>query len=160
MAGKRPSDDEISDLLNTPHFGGEEGELPPADPIAVVQLVLTLEQIKPYNKNPRRDRNPRYDEIKASIRAQRGLNTPLNVTRRPDDELYMVEAGGNTRLQILQELWEETGEECFHHIHAQYRPWVSESHVLTAHLVENELRGEVSLLDKALGLHELKAQLE
>jgi len=160
MAGKHPSDEEISDLLNTPHFGNDSSELPPADPITVMQLVLTLEQIRPYDRNPRRDRNPRYDEIKASIRAQRGLNTPLNVTKRPGDTLYIVEAGGNTRLQILQELWDETKEECFYRIHAQYRPWISESHVLTAHLVENELRGEVSLLDKSLGLYELKEQLE
>ncbi len=160
MTGKRPTEEELSGLLNASHFGDETAELPPGDPVTVVQLVLKLEQIKPYDRNPRRDRNPRYDEIKASIRAQRGLNTPLNVTKRPGDELHMVEAGGNTRLQILQELWEETKDECFHRIDAQYRPWVSESYVLTAHLVENELRGEMTLLDKSLGLHVLKEQLE
>ena len=160
MTGKRPTEEELSGLLNASHFGDEGVELPPADPITVVQLVLTLEQIKPYDRNPRRDRNPRYDEIKESIRAQRGLNTPLNVTKRPGEERYMVEAGGNTRLQILQELWDETKNECFFRINAQYRPWVSESHVLTAHLVENELRGEMTLLDKALGLQTLKDQLE
>lgn len=160
MTGKHPTEEELSSLLNASHFGDETAELPPCDPVTVVQLVLTLEQIKPYDRNPRRDRNPRYDEIKASIRAQRGLNTPLNVTKRPGDELHMVEAGGNTRLQILQELWDETKDECFHHINAQYRPWVSESYVLTAHLVENELRGEMTLLDKSLGLHVLKEQLE
>ena len=160
MTGKRPTEEELSGLLNASHFGDEGVELPPADPITVVQLVLTLEQIKPYDRNPRRDRNPRYDEIKESIRAQGGLNTPLNVTKRPGEERYMVEAGGNTRLQILQELWDETKNECFFRINAQYRPWVSESHVLTAHLVENELRGEMTLLDKALGLQALKEQLE
>ncbi|MEJ1418719.1 MAG: hypothetical protein RNU03_10105 [Candidatus Sedimenticola sp. (ex Thyasira tokunagai)] len=160
MTGKRPTEEELSSLLNASQFGDETAELPPSDPITVVQLVLTLEQIKPYDRNPRRDRNPRYDEIKESIQAQRGLNTPLNVTKRPGDELYMVEAGGNTRLQILQELWNETKDVCFHRINAQYRPWVSESHVLTAHLVENELRGEMTLLDKALGLQALKEQLE
>ncbi|MCP4993725.1 MAG: hypothetical protein GY934_08055 [Gammaproteobacteria bacterium] len=160
MTGKRPTEEELSGLLNASHFGDEAAELPPGDPITVVQLVLTLDQVKPYDRNPRRDRNPRYDEIKESIRAQRGLNTPLNITKRTGDELYMVEAGGNTRLQILQELWDETKDDCFHRINAQYRPWVSESHVLTAHLVENELRGEMTLLDKALGLQALKEQLE
>ncbi|MBA1446002.1 MAG: hypothetical protein M3H12_09055 [Chromatiales bacterium] len=160
MTGKRPTEEELSGLLNASHFGDETAELPPGDPVTVVQLVLTLEQIKPYDRNPRRDRNPRYDEIKASIRAQQGLNTPLNVTKRPGDTLHMVEAGGNTRLQILQELWEETKDACFHRIDAQYRPWVSESYVLTAHLVENELRGEMTLLDKSLGLQVLKEQLE
>jgi ParB family protein of integrating conjugative element (PFGI_1 class) len=160
MSGKRPTDEEISDLLNTPHFGDSGSELPSADPITVMQLVLTLDQIRPYDRNPRRDRNPRFDEIKESIRAQRGLNTPLNITKRPGDADYMVEAGGNTRLQILQELWEEAQEECFYRIHTQYRPWISESHVLTAHLVENELRGEMTLLDKALGLQALREQLE
>ncbi|MEJ1343112.1 MAG: hypothetical protein RPU64_11215 [Candidatus Sedimenticola sp. (ex Thyasira tokunagai)] len=160
MTGKRPTEEELSGLLNASHFGNETIELPPRDPITVVQLVLTLEQIKPYDRNPRRDRNPRYEEIKESIRVQRSLNTPLNVTKRTGDELYMVEAGGNTRLQILQDLWDETNDVCFHRINAQYRPWVSESHVLTAHLVENELRGEMTLLDKALGLQALKEQLE
>ena len=82
---KRPSHDEVQGLLLEGHFASNSNEeaLPASDPITPVQLVLTLNEIKAYDRNPRRERNPAYDEIKASIREQRGLNNPFNVTRRP-----------------------------------------------------------------------------
>ena len=108
----------------------------------------------PYDRNPRRTINPRYDEIKVAIRAAGKLNNPLSVTRRPGATLYMVESGGNTRLQILHELWQETNDETFYKTDCLIVPWQSESHVLSAHLIENELRGEMTLIDKALALKE------
>jgi hypothetical protein len=41
-----------------------------------------------------------------------------------------------------------------------FRPWRSESHVLTAHLIENEQRGEMTFWDKASGVVALKSRLE
>jgi ParB family protein of integrating conjugative element (PFGI_1 class) len=122
--------------------------------------LLTIDQIIPYDRNPRRAINPRYDEIKAAIRAAGKLNNLLSVTRRPDSTLYMVESGGNTRLQILHELWQETHNENFYKTDCLIVPWQSESHVLSAHLIENELRGDMTLIDKAMAIKELKAQLE
>jgi ParB family protein of integrating conjugative element (PFGI_1 class) len=122
--------------------------------------LLAIEQIVPYDRNPRRAINPRYDEIKAAIRAAGKLNNLLSVTRRPGDTYYMVESGGNTRLQILKELWQETKDERYYKTDCLIVPWQSESHVLSAHLIENELRGDMTLIDKAMAIKELKAQLE
>ncbi|WP_262965447.1 ParB family protein [Methylobacter psychrophilus] len=122
--------------------------------------VLTIDRIKPYDRNPRRTINPLYNEIKASIRAKCGLNSLLTVTQRPEDTDYMVAAGGNTRLLILKELWAELTLDCFYHIHCLVVPWLSDSQALSAHLIENELRGEMTLIDKALALRDLKIQLE
>ncbi|HGU4110819.1 TPA: chromosome partitioning protein ParB, partial [Escherichia coli] len=74
-------------------------------------MVLTLDQLRPNPDNPRTTRNPRYDDIKNSIHA-RGLDTVPKVTRMPDSEpdVYIFSDGGNTRYQILTELWKETGE--------------------------------------------------
>lgn len=152
---QRPTDEQLGDLLKTPHFG-EGSHLPPSEPITPTPMVLTLSQIKPYDRNPRRERNPRYDDIKESIQAQEGLNNQISVTRRPGDELYMIESGGNTRLQILNELYKETGLEVFNQIHVLYRPWKDESHVLAAHLIENDKRGDMLFIDKALGIRDLK----
>lgn len=156
---RRPSDEKLGQLLKTPHFG-KSGDLPPADPVAPTPMLLTLEQIRPYDRNPRRERNPRFDEIKESVRAQGGLNNPLTVTRRPGEEHYMVESGGNTRLEILNELFKETGDDTFFHIHVLFRPWQSETHVLAAHLIENEKRGDMLFIDKALAVRELKTMFE
>ncbi len=156
---KRPSGEEIKAMLQEGHFQSLS-ELPLADPVTTVQLVLTLDEIKLYDRNPRREINPAFDEIKASIRQQRGLNNHFNVTRHPGDDKYMIESGGNTRLKILQELLAETGNDVFNQVHCLYVPWQSEAHLLSAHLIENELRGDTTLIDKAYAIQELKHQLE
>ncbi|EDW9733081.1 chromosome partitioning protein ParB, partial [Salmonella enterica] len=53
--------------------------------VVEMPMVLTIEQLAPNPDNPRTSRNPRYDEIKASIKA-RGLDTVPKVTRDPDGD--------------------------------------------------------------------------
>jgi ParB family protein of integrating conjugative element (PFGI_1 class) len=123
------------------------------------QIELNVDEIRPYENNPRRSTNAKFDDIKESIRTS-GLRSPLTVTRRLDESHFIVEAGGNTRLLALQQLWSETRDPRYRQLAVLFRPWRSESHVLTAHLVENELRGEMSFWDKASGIVALKRRLE
>lgn len=39
-----------------------------SDPIADTYVVVTLDELRPYELDPRLTKNPRYEEIKASIR--------------------------------------------------------------------------------------------
>jgi ParB family protein of integrating conjugative element (PFGI_1 class) len=123
------------------------------DPIADTPMVVTLEQLRPYDHDPRVTRNPRYDDIKASIR-ERGLDAPPPITRRPTDSYYIIRNGGNTRLAILRDLWSETKEERFFRIACLFRPWSARGEIvaLTGHLAENELRGNLSFIERALGV--------
>ena len=123
------------------------------------QIELTVDEIRPYENNPRHSVNIKFDDIKESIRTS-GLRLPLTVTRRPGESHFIVEAGGNTRLVALQQLWSETRDPRYRQVVVLYRPWRSESHVLTAHLIENEQRGEMSFWDKASGIVALKGRLE
>lgn len=123
------------------------------------QVQLRITDIDPYDRNPRRSRNELFAEIKESIRVARVIS-PLTVTKRPGSNRYMVAAGGNTRLQAQRELWDETGDPRFEYLLVTYRPWVSEAHVLTAHLVENELHASMTFWDKAQGVWDLKLELE
>lgn len=122
-------------------------------------ILLDVRCIKPYERNPRHSENPEYDRIKASIRAN-GLDQPLVVTQRPDTTDYIVHSGGNTRLLILKELYEETGDDRFSHVHCLFKPWNRESDVLLAHLRENDLRGSLSFIDKARAVFDIKQLLE
>lgn len=122
-----------------------------SDPLVITPMLLTLEQIKPYDHNPRQSRNPKYDEIKASIK-ERGLDAPPPVTRRPGDEQYMIRNGGNTRLEILWELWQETKNETFFRINTLFHPWTGEVTLLTGHLVEDELHGRLTYIDRAIAV--------
>lgn len=122
-------------------------------------MVLDVRRIRPYERNPRRSENPEYDRIKASIRAN-GLDQPLVITQRPGSTDYIVHSGGNTRLHVLKDLYEETGDDRFSRVQCVFRSWNRESDVLLAHLRENDLRGGLSFIDKAQAVFEAKQLLE
>lgn len=132
-----------------------------ADPIADTPMVVTLDELRSYEFDPRLTRNPRFDEIKASIR-ERGLDAPPPITRRPGAPHYIIRNGGNTRLAILRELWTETKEERFFRISCVFRPWPERGEIvaLTGHLAENELHGGLSFIERALGVEKVRELYE
>lgn len=131
------------------------------DPIADTPMVVTLDQLRPYDLNPRVTRNPLYGDIKASIR-ERGLDAPPAITRRPGEPHYIIRNGGNTRLAILAELWADSREERFFRIPCLFRPWSARGEIvaLTGHLAENELHGSLSFIERALGVEKARELYE
>lgn len=109
---KKPTQQDITNKLLLANFPqGPEMEQA-SDPVADTPMLVTLEQLRPYEHNPRFIRNPLYDDLKASIR-ERGLDQPPPITRRPGEQHFIIRNGGNSRLAILGELWQETREERF-----------------------------------------------
>jgi len=141
------------------HAGPDATRL--SDPIVDTPMVVTLEQLRPYDLNPRITRNPLYEEIKASIR-ERGLDAPPAITRRPHEPHFIIRNGGNTRLSILNDLWSETRDERFFRIACLFRPWSARGEILslTGHLAENELHGRLSFIERALGVEQAAALYE
>ncbi|MBP9591218.1 MAG: ParB N-terminal domain-containing protein [Steroidobacteraceae bacterium] len=163
MSGKVSLDERrrlVAESLQVGNPGNNARDLAgQGDPRTESQIELSIEEIRPYENNPRRAANAKFEDIKESIRTS-GLRSPLTVTRRPGESHFIVEAGGNTRLLALRQLWAETRDPRFRKLVVLFRPWRSESHVLTAHLIENEQRGEMTFWDKACGIVELKSRLE
>ncbi|WP_338705565.1 ParB family protein [Pasteurella multocida] len=128
-------------------------------------ITVTLDKLKPYEGNPRRTKNPAYEEIKASIKS-RGLDHAPNITQRPGDDFYTIADGGNTRLQALNELFAETKDIRFWSIECVFKPWQgddeisSELNMIIGHLAENDIRGELSFIEKALGVQRVKTLYE
>ncbi|HFD0318215.1 ParB family protein [Serratia marcescens] len=135
--------------------------VPAETPVSEMPLVLTLDEVNPYPDNPRTTRNPKYDDIKASILA-RGLDTVPKVTRDPErPELgYFFSDGGNTRYAILSELWQETGEERFYRFSCVFKPWPGRLSCVIGHLAENEVRGDLSFIEKAFGIKQARTLFE
>ena len=156
---KKLSPEEITDKLHQDHFprGPELERL--SDPVIDTPMLVTLEQLRPYEHNPRFIRNPLYDDIKASIR-ERGLDQPPPITRRPGETYFIIRNGGNTRLAILGELWQETRDERFFRIHCLFRPWSSEITALLGHLAESDLHGQLTFIERALAVAKLKTMFE
>ena len=163
MSGKASLDERrrlVAESLQVGNPGNNARDLAgQSDPRTESQIELAIEEIRPYENNPRRAANAKFEDIKESIRTS-GLRSPLTVTRRPAESHFIVEAGGNTRLLALRQLWVETRDPRFRKLMVLFRPWRSESHVLTAHLIENEQRGEMTFWDKASGIVALKSSLE
>lgn len=158
---KRPSDAELRSALN---LGIEppqqqEARLAPSDPVMAMPMKVDIAQIALYDHNPRRSRNSAHEDIKESVRAQ-GLKQPLVITRRPGAPTYMLKHGGNTRLAVLKELFGETGERRFQVADCLFEPWKGETDVLVSHIVENEVRGSLTFLDKASAVREAALMLE
>ena len=65
---KPPSPEDITRQLQQAHFPQKHGRDTTPVPVGDTPLVVSLEQLRPYELNPRVVRNPLYDEIKASIR--------------------------------------------------------------------------------------------
>jgi len=147
---------DLSERLNRQ---ARQAEILSSDPAVPTRITVTLDELTPYDRNPRQTRNPKYEEIKESIR-HRGLDHAPNITRRSAGEPYMIKDGGNTRLEILNELYQETGDENFHRIDCMFHPWVDEEDAIAGHLVENDMRGGMLLIERALAAKTWKAMLD
>ena len=112
-----------------------------------------------YERNPRKANNEAYAELKESIRVN-GILQPLTVTKRPGETHYILYAGGNTRLQAIRELWEETGDPRFRETRVIIKAWRGEASVLLAHMAENTQRNDMTFWDRANGTLEIKRQIE
>ncbi|WP_223531740.1 MULTISPECIES: ParB family protein [unclassified Pseudomonas] len=156
---KKLSQEDITDQLLQDHFPRAPELERLSDPLIDTPMLVTLEQLRPYEHNPRFIRNPLYDEIKASIR-ERGLDQPPSITRRPGETYFIIRNGGNTRLAILGELWQETRDERFFRIHCLFRPWSNEITALLGHLAESDLHGQLTFIERALAVAKLKTMLE
>lgn len=125
-------------------------------------ITVPLNNLYPFDMNPRLVRNPDYNEIKESIRS-RGLDHPPSVTQRPGESFYIIASGGNTRLAILNDLWQETHDDKYRNVTCIYHPWQSKKslaegnlHCLLGHLIENEMRGSLTFIERALGVQHAK----
>lgn len=120
---------------------------------------LPVTAVRFYERNPRKANNEAYAELKESIRVN-GILQPMTVTKRPGETHYILYAGGNTRLQAIRELWEETGDPKFRETRVIIKAWRGEASVLLAHMAENTQRNDMTFWDRANGTLEIKRQME
>lgn len=144
------------------------------DPISSQMIKVTLDQLQAYELNPRRTRNPKYDDIKSSIESV-GLLEPPKITRRhPDDEKYSIRNGGNTRLEVLNDLYAQYTElarkekdkakkqilldkaDSFYRISCVFVPFQDDLNALSTHMIENEERGGTIFIERALVVERYK----
>ncbi len=150
---KRPLPEHGENAQSTNEKSGQTSDVDIFESLTDRALItLPISSIQPYENNPRRRANPNYQKIKQSI-ARNGLIQPIVITRRPGHQNFIVYKGGNTRLQAIKELFEETGDYKFRFVECSFMPWSGyESDAIIGHLQENELRKSLCFIDKAVGI--------
>lgn len=125
-------------------------------PFNGLSMQVSIDEIDFFEKNPRHSHDPEmYAQIKESIRAS-GVQQPVHITKRPNASKYVLAQGGNTRLKIVKELYEETGESRFSQMPCIYTEYTNDENILIAHLIENEQRADMSFWDKVSAYAELR----
>lgn len=117
-------------------------------------------EIEVFSLNQRRSMNPLYGEIKESI-LKKGIQNPLHIVFHPIQKKWVLSQGGQTRLLISRELFEETQDEMFLYPPVIQKPYTSDLELCINHLVENHLRGENTFLETAyavLNIRDLMAK--
>jgi ParB family protein of integrating conjugative element (PFGI_1 class) len=122
-------------------------------------MQLEVTAIASYDHNPRQWKNEKYDEIYSSIK-EGGFTGSLTVTRRRPGERYMLAAGSNTTLQILQALWAATGDEKYRWVDCIFQPYEKETRLLAQHLGENLNRGDMRFWEIAKGMCDLLSLID
>jgi ParB family protein of integrating conjugative element (PFGI_1 class) len=122
-------------------------------------MLLRSTEIIRYDHNPRLYANEKRDDIRQSLLAN-GFQSTLQVTRRHPGEPYMLAAGSNTTLELLQELYEQTGNERYLWVNCIYQPFPGETSLLSQHLGENLNRGDMKFWEVSVGMVELLRLIE
>jgi len=150
--------DQVRNALKTPSTNATAS----IDPMAEVDgsiTLLSINDITTYKHNPRSKPNPKRAELKASLQAEGKITNTITVTRRSPNETYFPYGGGNTRVELAKELFAE-GDQRFATLHVITKQWPGEASVITAHLSENDNRGDISFWERTQGVIKFKEQYE
>lgn len=125
-------------------------------------MTVDIFEVDTSHVNPRQTRGENYDSTKESIR-NIGLQSILTITRVPGQERYSLYNGGNTRLSILKELYEEftaEGEtqkaDALRYQTCRYVPWTDDLDSLVKQMAENEERSPMTFIDKARAVERIR----
>ena len=80
----------------------------------------------PLRSQPTSGKQPEYDRIKASIRTDGARSTADDHTAAWATD-YIVHSGSNTRLDVLNSLYAETGDDRYATVACLFKPWRCES---------------------------------
>ncbi|MCG8612264.1 MAG: hypothetical protein MI864_17210 [Pseudomonadales bacterium] len=115
--------------------------------------------IEVFHLNQRHSKNPKYDDIKDSVR-NKGIQDPLHIVFHPEQKKWVLSQGGQTRLLICRELYRETGNEDFLYPKIVKQKFTSNLDLCINHLVENHLRGDNTFLETANAVLNIKGLVQ
>lgn len=88
------------------------------------------------------------EDLKRSI-VNNGLNQPLVLAKGPTDNGYLLLSGGNKRLKVLQQIYQETKGKKFAQIPAFIYTWPGEVQSRLVHSITNDVAQKFTFLEQS-----------
>lgn len=123
-------------------------EQPLTDSVELSEEYIPLEKLKELPYVSREDEKEEFDDLYQSIKEE-GLKQPFVVARPPDSEDYVLIAGGNSRLEIVQRLHGESRGSQFTEVPCVVVPWPGISSAKLSHLITNDVLHNASFIERA-----------
>ena len=118
------------------------------------ESLIHVEELHFFDNAPRQSANPRYFELQDSIERY-GVDQPFVVSKRPDEKHFTLLGGGATRLQILKQLYQDSGDPKYSLARSIVREWPGELRATAMYLRADDLRGELTFIERAQSVVQL-----
>ncbi len=115
------------------------------------ERLLSLDEIEPLQYQPNSVHHVLDSSLYESIKHV-GLQNPLVVAEVPNEKVFVPIAGGNSRLQVLSRLYDETGEESFATVQCVVSEWPGLARAQLAHVITNHVHKRYSFASRAIAI--------
>ena len=112
---------------------------------------VSCQEIEVFRLNQRLSENPKYAEIKESIKSGE-QKQPLHIVFHPTEQKWVLSQGGQTRLRILWELYEETGDDEYLYPKIIKEEYTSDLDLCVSHMIENNMRADNTFYEAATAI--------
>lgn len=123
-------------------------EQPITDSVELTEEHILLDELQPLPYASRETQKQDFEDLYESIKEE-GLKQPFVVARPPDSEDYVLIAGGNSRLEIVQRLHGESRGSQFTEVPCVVVLWPGISSAKLSHLITNDVLHNASFIERA-----------
>lgn len=118
------------------------------DSVELIEEYIPLGELQPLPYASQELKKEDFEDLYESIKEE-GLKQSFVVARPPDSEDYVLIAGGNSRLEVVQRLHVESRGSRFNEVPCVVITWPGISTAKLSHLITNDVLHNASFIERA-----------
>lgn len=118
------------------------------DGVQITEEYIPVSLLQPLSYVSQEAKKENFEDLFESIKEE-GLKLPFVVAQPPSSKEYVLIAGGNSRLEIVRRLHEESRGAQFNTVPCVVVPWPGASNAKLNHLITNDVVHTASFIERA-----------
>lgn len=119
-----------------------------SDAVEFAEECISIDELRPLPYVSQEAKEEDSDDLYESIKEQ-GLKLPFVVARQPNSKDYVLIAGGNSRLEIVRRLRDESRGSQYNEVSCVVLPWPGTATAKLNHLITNDVVHTASFIERA-----------